>query len=72
MRQQRVQEAIDAAIARFEEADADDIPIPPDLEGRIREKLRGTAKAWDQVLWDLMTDGALEAEEDEDEEEIDG
>jgi hypothetical protein len=47
VRQQRVQEAIDAAIASFEEEDDDAIPIPPDLEARIREKLKGTAKSWD-------------------------
>ena len=35
---------------------------------RLQEILDGSAKAWDQVLWDLVTDEGLE--EDEDKEDL--
>jgi DNA topoisomerase VI subunit B len=64
VRQARVQEAIDAVLAALEEEG--EAAVPNDLEEHIREQLDGSAKSWDQVLWDLVTD------EDLDEEEVDG
>jgi hypothetical protein len=65
VRQQRVQEAIDEAVDRIAQEDENDISIPDDLQEHIREQLKGTAKCWDQVLWDLVTDEDLEKDEDE-------
>jgi DNA topoisomerase VI subunit B len=62
----RVQEAIDEAVAKVEAMDDAEIAVPNDLVHQIHEKLDGSAKSWDQVLWDLLTD------EDLDEEEVDG
>jgi hypothetical protein len=59
-----VQEAIDAALADLEEEG--EVAVPNDLEAQIREKLDGSDKSWDRVLWDLVTD------EDLDEEAVDG
>jgi predicted nucleic acid-binding protein len=64
-RQKRVQEAIEEALTYIDEDE--EILIPNDLEVRIREKLEGSAKSWDQVLWDLVADDEIE----EDEEELD-
>jgi hypothetical protein len=64
VRQARVQQAIDEAIDNLEEQG--DIPVPDDLAKRIGEKLKGSARAWDDMLWDLVTD------EDLDEEDVDG
>jgi DNA topoisomerase VI subunit B len=64
VRQARVQQAIDDAIDNLEAEE--DIPVPDDLADRIRDKLKGSARAWDDVLWDLVTD------EDRDEEDVDG
>jgi hypothetical protein len=52
VRQARVQQAIDDTLANLEEED--DIPIPDDLADRLRDKLKGSARAWDAVLWDLV------------------
>jgi DNA topoisomerase VI subunit B len=52
VRQARVQEAIDAALADLEEEG--EIAVPNDLAEQLRETLDGSAKSWDQVLWDLV------------------
>jgi hypothetical protein len=51
VRQAQLQQAIDAARDALP-TDAE-IAIPEDLEDQIREQLDGSAKSWDQVLWDL-------------------
>jgi hypothetical protein len=50
----RVQQAIDDAITNLEEAD--DIAVPDDLADRIRDTLTGSARAWDDVLIDVIED----------------
>jgi hypothetical protein len=61
VRQKRVQEAIEEALTYID--DDEEILIPDDLETRIREQLAGSAKAWDQVLWHLVADDEIEADE---------
>jgi DNA topoisomerase VI subunit B len=56
----RAQEAIDEALACIEEDE--EIPILGDLKARIQEKLNGSAKAWDQVLWELVAGDEIEYE----------
>jgi DNA topoisomerase VI subunit B len=63
MHQKRVQEAIDEALGYIDEDE--NIAIPDDLEARIRERLDGSAKAWDQVLWELVADDEIEADEED-------
>jgi DNA topoisomerase VI subunit B len=63
MRQRRVQEAIDEAVRDIDENE--EMPIPDDLEATIPEQLDGSAKAWDQVLWDLVADEDLGEEDSE-------
>jgi hypothetical protein len=62
----RAQEAIDEALASIDENE--EIPIPGNLDARIQEILDGSAKAWDQVLWDLVTDEDLDEDDLEDSE----
>jgi hypothetical protein len=70
VRQARVQQVIDAAIANLEQQEEQ--PVPEDLADRILNKLKGSARAWDDVLWDLVTDEDLGDEEHEaDEDELD-
>jgi Protein of unknown function C-terminus (DUF2399) len=55
--QKRVQEAIKEALTSI---DADEeIPIPDDLDQRLREALDGSAESWDRVLWKLVAAGKL-------------
>jgi DNA topoisomerase VI subunit B len=61
VRQNRVQEAIEEALTYIDEDE--EIPIPNDLEARIREQLNGSAKSWDQVLWELAAEGEIEADD---------
>jgi DNA topoisomerase VI subunit B len=63
VRQARVQQAIDDAIANL--PPAHEISVPDGLAERIGEKLKGSARAWDDVLVDLVSD-------DVDEEVVDG
>jgi hypothetical protein len=55
VRQRVVQETIEASLIDID--NAPDIPMPDNLEERIREKLDGSARSWDQVLWDLVDIG---------------
>ena len=66
VRQKRVQAAIEEALTYIDEDE--EIPIPSDLEARIRDQLDGSAQAWDQVLWDLVADDETEDEDGEDSE----
>lgn len=61
VRRQHVQEAIDEAVARVKAMADAEIVVPDDLEEQIREKLDGSDKSWDQVLWDLVADGEADA-----------
>jgi hypothetical protein len=63
VRQKRVQGAIEEALTSIDEDE--EIPIPDDLEARIREQLNGSAKSWDQVLWNLVADDDIEEDEEE-------
>ena len=45
-----IQEEIDRLLEE-EVADADDIPVPADLEQTTREQLVNSAQAWDDVVW---------------------
>jgi hypothetical protein len=60
VRQKRVQEAIEEVLPGIDEDE--EIHAPSDLEERIREKLDGSAQAWDQVLWDLVASDEIEHE----------
>jgi hypothetical protein len=57
VRQKHVQEAIDEALTSIDEDE--EIPIPGDLEARLRVALDGSAEAWDRVLWKLVAAGKL-------------
>jgi DNA topoisomerase VI subunit B len=61
VRRQQVQEAIDAAVVRVKAMDDTEIVVPDDLEEEIREKLDGSAKSWDAVLWGLVAGGEADA-----------
>jgi hypothetical protein len=63
--QTRVQQAIDEAIANLDQPE--ERPVPENLADLIRDKLKGSARAWDDVLWDLVAHDEM----DEDEEECD-
>jgi hypothetical protein len=65
VRQKRVQEAVEEALSYIDDEEA--IPLPDDLEARVREELDGSAKSWDQVLWDLVADDEIEADEEDSE-----
>jgi hypothetical protein len=52
VRQRRVQETIEASLTDID--DEPDIPMPDNLKERIREKLDGSARSWDQVLWNSV------------------
>jgi DNA topoisomerase VI subunit B len=56
VRHKRVQAAIADALAYIDEDE--EIAIPSELKARIQEKLNGSARAWDAVLWDLVADAA--------------
>jgi DNA topoisomerase VI subunit B len=58
VRQRRLAEAIEDALGSID--GDEEIPVPDDLDARIRAKLEGSAKSWDQVLWDLVADDGLE------------
>jgi hypothetical protein len=60
MRQKRLEEALEEAMGYIDEDE--DICIPDDLEACIRARLNGSAKSWDQVLWDLVNPADEEAE----------
>ena len=47
-----IQEAIDNALEELEE---EDVKVPRDLEKKLRSKLKGTDKTWDDVLWQIAT-----------------
>jgi hypothetical protein len=55
MRQAHVQQAIDATLTDLEASG--EMAVPDNLAEQIRETLDGSDKSWDQVLWDLVTDG---------------
>jgi hypothetical protein len=63
----RVQEVLNEAVRDIDEDEC--IPMPDDLEARIREQLKGSTKAWDEVLWNLMADDHLEEATEEIEED---
>jgi hypothetical protein len=65
IRQKRVQQAIEDALGYINEDE--EIIIPDHLTTSIRARLDGSAKPWDQVLWELVTDDGT----DEDEEAFD-
>jgi hypothetical protein len=46
----RIQDAIDEAIKDLKKQK---VSVPRDLEKRLKAKLKGTALAWDQALWEL-------------------
>jgi hypothetical protein len=52
VRQQRLEAAIEEALSDLDEDE--EITIPDDLDGRIRAKLDGSVKAWDEVLRDII------------------
>jgi hypothetical protein len=64
VRRQQVQEVIDEAVARVEAMTDAEITVPNDLEEQIRTQLDGSAKSWDQVLWDLVNPADEEAAAD--------
>jgi hypothetical protein len=47
-----MQEAIDNALDELEE---EDVKVPRDLEQKLKAKLKGTDKTWDDVLWQIAT-----------------
>ena len=54
----RVQQTIEEIIA----GDEEDIDVPDDLQEIIRERVSGTADAWDQVVWTMAVDAVAEDE----------
>jgi hypothetical protein len=58
VRHKRVQGVIDEALTSIDEDE--EVPMPDDLEARIRQQLNGSAKSWDQVLWNLVADDEIE------------
>lgn len=58
VQQRRVQQAINQALADLDEDD--ELPVPGALGVRLRERLTGSSRAWDEVLWDLAGEGAGE------------
>jgi DNA topoisomerase VI subunit B len=61
IRQKRIQEAIEDALGYIDEDE--EVVIPDDLATCIQARLDGSAKAWDQVLWELVTDDARDEPE---------
>lgn len=51
-RRAQVQEAIDQALADLQ---ADEVPIPPDLQERIADEITGTARPWDDAIYTLAS-----------------
>ena len=54
-----IQKAIDDAEAAYEGAP---VEVPADLEETLREKVNGTATAWDEALWEMAREALEEAE----------
>jgi DNA topoisomerase VI subunit B len=55
------QDAIDRAM---EEAEAVEAPeVPPDLAGRIAARIKGTARRWDDALWEIIREARAGAAE---------
>jgi hypothetical protein len=48
---QVLQKAHDRALREF---DSRDLPMPPDLERRVRERITDTALSWDEGLWQII------------------
>lgn len=67
VQRRRAQAAIDEALSQFDPDE--ETPIPDDLETTLREKLDGSTKSWDQVLWDLVDDDEDDGEAPRDDEE---
>jgi hypothetical protein len=48
------------------EDDTEDVPVPvevpADLEETLRDKVAGTATAWDEALWELAREALEDAE----------
>jgi len=59
VRQRRVQRVIDQALAALDEEE--EPSVPEDLDERIRDRLTGSAQAWDQVLWELVPDDDVDS-----------
>jgi hypothetical protein len=59
VRRATIQKAIDDAEAAYEAAP---VEVPADLEETLRDKVAGTATAWDEALWELAREALEDAE----------
>ncbi len=59
VRRAAIQKAIDDAEAAYEGAP---VEVPADLEETLRDKVNGTATAWDEALWEMARESLEEAE----------